>query len=52
MPSLLEAEKLKVSGKLRFADGVKIVGSVSFTNDSDDTKWVAGGTYTDEDVVL
>ncbi|BDS05005.1 UTP--glucose-1-phosphate uridylyltransferase [Oceaniferula spumae] len=52
MPSLIEAKKLKVSGPVRFTDGVTIVGKVSFTNETGDTKWVAGGTYTDEDVVL
>lgn len=52
MPSLVKAEKLTVRGAVRFADGVTIVGKVSFINDSDDTKWVAGGTYTNEEVVL
>ena len=52
MPSLIKAEKLKVSGPVRFADGVTIVGSVSFTNESGETKWIAGGTYKDEDVVI
>ena len=52
MPSLLNANKLTVSGKVRFSDSVTIVGNVSFTNEHEDTKWVAGGTYTDEDVVL
>ena len=52
MPSLLHAEKLKVSGSVRFADGVTIVGSVSFTNETGETKWVAGGTYKNEDVVF
>lgn len=52
MPSLLKAEKLTVSGPVRFADGVTIVGSVSFTNESGETKWVAGGTYKDEDIIL
>lgn len=52
MPSLIKAEKLKVSGPVRFADGVTIVGSVSFINESGETKWIAGGTYKDEDVVI
>ena len=52
MPSLIKAEKLKVSGPVRFADGVTIVGSVSFINESGETKWIAGGAYKDEDVVI
>lgn len=52
MPSLLKAKKLKVSGPVRFTDGVTIVGEVSFINETGDTKWVAGGTYTDEEVTL
>ncbi len=52
MPSLLKAEKLKISGKVRFADGVKIEGAVSFINESGETKWVAGGTYKDESIVM
>jgi hypothetical protein len=49
---LIKAGKLTVRGAVRFADGVTIVGNVSFINESGDTKWVAGGTYTDEDVSL
>ena len=52
VPSLLEAKKLTISGPVRFSDGVKIVGNVSFTNESGETKWIAGGTYQDEQVVL
>ncbi len=52
MPSLLKADKLTISGPVRFADGVTIVGSVRFSNESGETKWVAGGTYEDEDIVL
>lgn len=52
MPSLIKAGKLTVRGAVRFADGVTIVGDVSFINESGDTKWVAGGTYTDEKVSL
>ena len=52
MPSLLQADHLTIRGSVRFADGVKIVGDVSFINDSGETKWVAGGKYEDEEVVL
>ena len=36
MPSLLRAQHLKIRGSVRFADGVKIVGDVSFTNTADE----------------
>jgi len=52
MPSLINAKKLTVTGPVRFTDGVTIVGDVSFTNETGETKWVAGGTYTDEEVEL
>lgn len=52
MPSLVKAGKLTVRGPVRFTDGVTIVGDVVFINDTGETKWVAGGTYTDEEVVL
>jgi len=52
LPSLIKAEKLTVRGPVRFADGVTIVGDVSFINGNGETKWVAGGKYTDEEVVL
>jgi UTP--glucose-1-phosphate uridylyltransferase len=52
MPSLVGAKKLTVNGPVRFADGVTICGKVSFTNESGETKWIAGGKYADEDVVL
>ena len=52
MPSLVKARKLTVRGPVRFADGVIILGDVSFNNDNGETKWIAGGTYKDEDVSL
>ena len=52
VPSLLKADKLSISGPVRFSDGVKIVGDVSFLNESGETKWIAGGTYQDEQIVL
>ncbi len=52
MPSLVKAGKFTVRGPVRFADGVSIVGDVTFLNESGETKWVAGGIYTDEEVEL
>lgn len=52
MPSLVKAGKLTVKGPVRFADGVKIVGDVGFVNETGETKWVAGGTYSNEEIVL
>ncbi len=52
VPSLIEADKLAVSGPVRFSDGVKIVGDVSFINESGETKWIASGTYKDEQITL
>ena len=48
----MKAGKLTVQGPVRFADGVTIVGDVSFINESGETKWIAGGTYTDEVVEM
>ncbi len=52
MPSLLSAQKLTLRGPVRFTDGVKIVGEVTFINESGETKWIAGGTYKNEEVIL
>ncbi|MGB1873715.1 MAG: UTP--glucose-1-phosphate uridylyltransferase [Akkermansiaceae bacterium] len=52
VPSLIKAGRLSISGPVRFSEGVVIVGDVSFTNESGETKWIAGGTYRDEAVVL
>lgn len=52
VPSLIKADKLTITGPVRFSDGVSIVGNVSFINDSGETKWIAGGTYQDEEIVL
>lgn len=52
VPSLIKAGKLTISGPVRFSDGVAIVGDVSFVNESGETKWIAGGTYRDEAIVL
>ena len=52
VPSLIAARKLTVQGPVRFADGVTIIGDVSFTNESGETKWIAGGKYSDEEIEL
>ena len=52
VPSLIKADKLTILGPVRFSDGVSIVGDVSFINESGETKWIAGGTYQDEQIVL
>lgn len=51
-PSLKEATKLSLSGSVRFADDVKIRGTVSITNEKSETSWVASGVYQDEEVSL
>lgn len=51
-PSLKDADKLTINGPVRFADDVVIKGTVSITNEKNETLWVAAGTYQDEDVVL
>ena len=52
VPSLKQADKLTLSGPVRFADAVQIRGTVSLTNEKPETVWVANGVYRDEDVVL
>lgn len=51
-PSLKDCVKLSIDGPVRFTDDVVIKGNVSFKNDSGETKWIASGTYENEDVVL
>ena len=51
-PSLKEAEKVTISGPVRFAENVTIKGRVSFTNIDTKTKWIASGTYQNEDITL
>ena len=51
-PSLKDADKISISGYVRFAENVTIKGSVSFINEDSKTKWIASGTYKDEDIVL
>lgn len=51
-PSLKHAVKITISGPVRFTENVTIKGTVSFTNESSETKWIASGVYEDEEVVL
>jgi UDP-N-acetylglucosamine pyrophosphorylase len=51
-PSLKDAVKITISGPVRFAENVTIKGTVTFTNERAETKWIASGVYQDEDVVL
>ena len=44
-PSLVEAELLKVSGKVQFSEGVVIKGKVEITNDFDQAFVVPAGIY-------
>merc|ERR1712023_228649 len=52
VPSLIKCTKLTVEGKVEFAAGVVIVGTVKFVNKSDEVKVAEGKTYTDETVEL
>lgn len=51
-PSLKNAEKITINGPVRFTENVIIKGKVSFTNTSEETKWIASGVYKDEDINL
>jgi UDP-N-acetylglucosamine pyrophosphorylase len=51
-PSLIACDKLVVEGKVEFAAGVVIKGSVTVKNASDEKKVVAAGTYEDTTVEL
>lgn len=52
VPSLIKAEKLTIRGPVRFTNSVTIIGNVTFINESGETKWIAGGTYKNEEVNL
>ena len=52
IPSLKQATKISIQGSVRFAEDVTIKGSVKFINESNDTKWIASGVYSDETVNL
>ena len=43
-PSLIEADTFTVNGKYRFGQGVIVKGSVTLTNDGDETVEIADGT--------
>lgn len=52
IPSLIDAKKLTIRGGIRFTEGVKIVGEVSFINTTEKTQWIAAGTYANEEVTF
>ena len=51
-PSLIEAEELTVNGLVRFAEGVRIFGKVSFTNTSSEVREIHAGDYRDQSIEL
>ncbi len=51
-PSLQNAKKITINGPVRFTENVVIKGNVTYTNKSEDTKWIASGVYKDEDIEL
>ena len=51
-PSLIEAEELTVNGLVRFAEGVRIFGKVSFTNTSSEMREIHAGDYRDQSIEL
>lgn len=52
IPSLKDAASLTIRGPVRFSENVIIRGDVTFTNEDRDTKWIASGTYQNEEVTL
>jgi len=52
VPSLINCTKLTVEGKVEFAAGVVIEGTVKFVNKGDEVKVAVGKTYKDETVEL
>lgn len=50
VPSLKDAKKVTITGPVRFAENVTIVGEVSFNNPETKTVWIASGTYQNENV--
>lgn len=50
VPGLLECRSLKISGPLKFEDGVTIKGDVSFTNSGSDVALIKTGVYENQDV--
>lgn len=49
-PSLIDATSLTVKGPLKFVPGIKIVGDVTFVNDSEKPVAIKEGTYTNQTV--
>ena len=52
VPGLLDCGSLKVSGPVRFADGVVLQGKVDVVNASGECKTIAAGIYQDEILTL
>lgn len=50
IPSLKQADKLSLTGSVRFCDSVQIRGTVSITNSKPETSWIANGVYQNEEV--
>lgn len=51
-PSLIETEFLKVSGPVKFSEGVIIKGEVTISNPSNEVKTVVPGVYSDQMLFL
>lgn len=52
MPSLINADSLKIEGLVKFSAGVEIKGNVEFVNNSATVKTISAGVYSDQKVVL
>ncbi len=52
VPSLIDCKSLTLSGPLRFAPGVRVLGNVAFENPAPQPKLIPPGTYADQVVVL
>ena len=49
-PSLKAVKSLTISGLVRFAENVVLKGEVTFTNHTEEVKWIASGMYENEAV--
>jgi UDP-N-acetylglucosamine pyrophosphorylase len=52
VPSLVECQSLRIEGRIRFSEGVKLVGRVTIRNQESTVKVLASGTYRDTIVTL
>ncbi|WP_033367832.1 UTP--glucose-1-phosphate uridylyltransferase [Rubritalea marina] len=52
IPSLRAADKLSITGPVRFCDDVTIRGVVSIENTTEELSWVASGIYQNETVTI